>query len=320
MAKASAETVLKRRFGDPDELSTALNKRRRVELSPIGVGSFESDLLLVDLGVAEVLFFKTNAALRIRGPKAPGFLDFAFIIQPSAKDLVAHYRAVASDTLFGFDSTRENNLVLPANLTLAVCQVKRDFFEDCLQVMDRSDINDRFLATNYLHCPETCHILQAYLRDLHGLVQQQAPLLELPQLHKLILEDFVPLLIESIPTDLRRNMVPDRPTSRVQLAQQAEDYMLNHLHQPITLKDLCQILKTSSRPLNYGFKDVFGVSPMAYLKGLRLHAVRKALLTADPVNTRVEDVATQFGFWSGGHFARDYKALFGERPSETLKG
>jgi AraC family ethanolamine operon transcriptional activator len=27
----------------------------------------------------------------------------------------------------------------------------------------------------------------------------------------------------------------------------------------------------------------------------------------------------EFGFWHAGRFSQDYKALFGESPSETLK-
>jgi AraC family ethanolamine operon transcriptional activator len=95
--------------------------------------------------------------------------------------------------------------------------------------------------------------------------------------------------------------------------------MLARLNQPITLKDLCQALKTSSRPLYYGFQEVLGVSPMTYLKILRLHAVRQVLMAADSTCTKVESVVNQFGFWSFGHFGQDYKRMFGESPKATLE-
>jgi AraC family transcriptional regulator, ethanolamine operon transcriptional activator len=42
------------------------------------------------------------------------------------------------------------------------------------------------------------------------------------------------------------------------------------------------------------------------------------LLRADPRSTRVIDVATEWGFWHMGHFAHDYRVMFGEAPSQTL--
>ena len=58
---------------------------------------------------------------------------------------------------------------------------------------------------------------------------------------------------------------------------------------------------------------------MAYLKQKRLEAARRTLLAASPLTTSVTEVATQWGFFHLGRFARDYSQLFGELPSETLK-
>jgi AraC family ethanolamine operon transcriptional activator len=58
---------------------------------------------------------------------------------------------------------------------------------------------------------------------------------------------------------------------------------------------------------------------MAYLKIRRLHGVRQALLSADPEAERVSELAARWGFLNAGHFARDYRALFGEPPSTSLR-
>ena len=63
-----------------------------------------------------------------------------------------------------------------------------------------------------------------------------------------------------------------------------------------------------------------GFSPMDYLKRLRLTSVRSALLRADPRAMRVIDVAMDWGFGHMGHFAHDYRVMFGEAPSQTLLG
>jgi AraC family ethanolamine operon transcriptional activator len=57
---------------------------------------------------------------------------------------------------------------------------------------------------------------------------------------------------------------------------------------------------------------------MEYLKVQRLQGVRRALQVADLETSSVAAIAQRFGFWSAGHFARDYKIMFGELPSTTL--
>jgi AraC family ethanolamine operon transcriptional activator len=56
---------------------------------------------------------------------------------------------------------------------------------------------------------------------------------------------------------------------------------------------------------------------MAYLKSLRLSAARRDLKTARR-GTTVAEIATKWGFFRLGHFSGDYRAMFGEKPSETL--
>jgi AraC family ethanolamine operon transcriptional activator len=88
---------------------------------------------------------------------------------------------------------------------------------------------------------------------------------------------------------------------------------------PLTLTDLCQALGTSSRALCYGFQEIFGTTPIAYLKLLRLQGANRALKATESNPETVTEIATQFGFYHLGYFARDYKQMFGELPSETLK-
>jgi hypothetical protein len=43
------------------------------------------------------------------------------------------------------------------------------------------------------------------------------------------------------------------------------------------------------------------------------------LLAADPVHETVASIAGRFGVWDFSLFARNYKRLFGESPSQTLR-
>jgi hypothetical protein len=51
-----------------------------------------------------------------------------------------------------------------------------------------------------------------------------------------------------------------------------------------------------------------------------MEAVRHALAAARPGEATVTRIATDHGFFELGRFAAVYSSLFGERPSETLRG
>jgi len=83
--------------------------------------------------------------------------------------------------------------------------------------------------------------------------------------------------------------------------------------------DLCEAAEVSERTLQYAFKEVMGMPPVAYLTRLRLHRVRQALQAATHGSTTVTAEALRWGFWHFGEFSRAYKECFGELPSETLR-
>jgi transcriptional regulator GlxA family with amidase domain len=56
---------------------------------------------------------------------------------------------------------------------------------------------------------------------------------------------------------------------------------------------------------------------MAFAKMVRLKHARRMLSSGDP-EASVTLVAFACGFGNLGHFARDYRQTFGERPSATL--
>jgi len=84
---------------------------------------------------------------------------------------------------------------------------------------------------------------------------------------------------------------------------------------PLSVAELSLRLGVSRRTLQTACKETTGLSPVQYLRCLRLGQVRRLLLeTACPVT----EAATSLGFWHLSWFARDYCALFGELPSATL--
>jgi AraC family transcriptional regulator, ethanolamine operon transcriptional activator len=103
------------------------------------------------------------------------------------------------------------------------------------------------------------------------------------------------------------------------IVKTAEDYAVSHAGEHLQVSDLCQAAAVSERSLQYAFKEVLGLTPVAYLIRLRLHQVRRALLAATHGSTTVSAEALNWGFWHFGDFSRAYRACFGELPSDTLR-
>ena len=101
--------------------------------------------------------------------------------------------------------------------------------------------------------------------------------------------------------------------------RQAREYIEANLDQPVSLADITAAAGVHVTTLLKGFRQHYQISPIAYLKRQRLEAAHRKLLAAEPLTTSVTEVATQWGFFHLGRFARDYRQLFGELPSETLK-
>jgi AraC-like DNA-binding protein len=85
----------------------------------------------------------------------------------------------------------------------------------------------------------------------------------------------------------------------------------------ITLSELARRCRVSQRTLEYGFQQVYGTTPMAFIRSQRLTRNRTELLRA-AARTSISETARKCGFTHMGQYSRDYRRLFGETPSLTL--
>ncbi|UCH73333.1 MAG: helix-turn-helix domain-containing protein [Rhodospirillales bacterium] len=109
------------------------------------------------------------------------------------------------------------------------------------------------------------------------------------------------------------------PSVRAKSVKRAVDIMRDRLDEGVSIGWICAESGASWRTLTRGFRERFGIGPKAYFNRLRLCRVRSELLQGWAAAS-VADAANAWGFWHMGQFARDYRRMFGELPSETLKG
>lgn len=66
------------------------------------------------------------------------------------------------------------------------------------------------------------------------------------------------------------------------------------------------------------YRENLGVSPGAFMRQLRVHALRRTLVPKATGESTVTDLAYHLGFTELRRLARDYRRAFGEVPSPTL--
>ncbi|ROS75107.1 AraC-like DNA-binding protein [Curtobacterium sp. PhB130] len=97
------------------------------------------------------------------------------------------------------------------------------------------------------------------------------------------------------------------------------EYVHAHARETVTVADLAAVGGLSVRSVQESFARVLGVSPLTYLRGVRLDHVRQDLLELDPQSVTVGDVARRWGFAHLGRFSAVYLERFGEYPKQTLR-
>jgi AraC-like DNA-binding protein len=98
-----------------------------------------------------------------------------------------------------------------------------------------------------------------------------------------------------------------------------EDFLMARRNAPVHLIEVCTAIGVSERTLRSCCQEHFGMGPIRYLWLRRMHLARRSLLRADPATASVTSAATEYGFWELGRFSVEYRALFGESPSASLR-
>jgi AraC-like DNA-binding protein len=128
-------------------------------------------------------------------------------------------------------------------------------------------------------------------------------------------------LIEAMAGCLVRRDEPDSGPGRGQHAivmRRFRRMLEENPEQLLYIPEICKAIRVSERTLRICCQEHLGMSPKRYLVLRRMHLARRALRAAAPDAT-VTEIATRYGFWQLGRFAVEYRSLFGEAPSATLR-
>lgn len=156
-------------------------------------------------------------------------------------------------------------------------------------------------------------VLAPFLREFEGPELLRRHPLAAGTLEQLVLDGLLLTLRHNHHEELgRAGHIPPGPV------REAVELLEERPHEAWTTTTLAAAVAVSARALQAGFRLRTGVSPMTYLRDVRLGRVHRDLTAAAPGVT-VTDAAASWGFVHLGRFAGAYRSRFGEAPSETLR-
>jgi AraC family ethanolamine operon transcriptional activator len=302
---------------DFDQLASA-TQRWDQRFQQLSGGRFDGEVHVVQVGDFEFKWTSVNQIVQSRGTHPQDTFGFAPI---SATNTAAVWsgRTFRPGPVVVVPPGQEHDHLTSRTEIIATLAVSADLLRRIAYVSLGCELED-LLAGKFAFGGEAAagEYLQAKWMHLIDLVETRPELLCHPDARKIIEDACIRWVVRILKLGLRDDKSEKAPVPNpLRVVRRAEEFMLAHLREPLTLVDLCEQADVSERTLNYAFHEVMGMSPKAYLKAKRLNAVRQDLKSTEPADATVAEIAGRWGFWHTGNFAADYLRLFGELPSQT---
>lgn len=134
-----------------------------------------------------------------------------------------------------------------------------------------------------------------------------------------LVKNEVPYLLAQALLSSEESLSKATPYKRSQVLVKALEYIQSTTDQIDSIGILCQQTGIHERTLQRAFLDTYDTTPKSYMRAFRLNKAYKTLLHGDADTTTVTNIAINLGYCHLSQFATDYRRLFGELPSKTLR-
>lgn len=305
------------RTSDSDQHAEALGEWDQIydQLSP---GSFEGNV--VDIWFEGLQLFRetTNRSVSQAGTTWKGSYVVGTPVNMKGTGLFAK-QVLTRDSILTFHSDKDFTLTTPENFDVVVLAIPEKALIEAMQPRSNDELGRLFPASPSVMVtpPGQLDELRNCLLSIFDPNNFEPGLLAYPQVQKAMSSAIIGHLVEVLGSASEAPLPSRSFKGRYQIVRDATDFAMAHTNEPITVSDLCSRFKISRRMLNYCFLEVLNTNPVQYLRTLRLNGVRRELRETADSPQAIRDIACKWGFWHLSRFAAEYRALFGELPSET---
>lgn len=156
----------------------------------------------------------------------------------------------------------------------------------------------------------TLPIVTAFERLVNLLNEQQnipilAPLIEKEIIYRLLVGEQGACLRQIAST-----------SSQTHKIAKALDWIKTHYKSPLNINEMAEKAFMSHSTFHHHFRSVTGMSPLQYIKILRLYEARRLMLTE---SFDAANASYVVGYESPSQFSREYKRQFGDSPQRDIK-
>jgi AraC-like DNA-binding protein len=309
--------IVVREITDPDEAAAALYPTK-AEIMPVGSGQFARYFVSIDFPSLRLRSFLESLPRLVHVNRAPDRAHVGFLLDETSNPIVVDGLEIDTGAFVQFGSGCESthrsfSPIAWANLSVSHAELARL----------SSGLGGHDLAagrTPRLLMPDPTKMRR--LRTLHASVitvaKQSPELLSEPGLVCSMEAALMEAMVDCLGSPDQQRHSPAQLRHAAVLGRFRELLDAN-LDRPLYLPEVCAAIGVSHRALSYSCQDFLGMPPKRYFFLRRMHMVRRVLLESDRRATTVTEVATRHGFWEFGRFAVQYKMLFDEMPSATLR-
>lgn len=303
-------------------------KGGQLDLLQMSPGKLNYSLSVTQLGHIQIYRERADKPLLKRGLGWPGSLVFSFVVEATGRGWLSG-REVDPQASLVVDGDQLPEIITPDKLDLLFIVVDRQWLGDRIgecasrQITGGGRSFRSFalwheqglalrklfpLSTGAMHAPQPGHTMR--------IPEAIAPGGE----GSALAEDMVLDALLDVLSSVRR-MEPVSDTGHKRLIDQARSLMLGDAPERPTMTQVAAHLGVSRRHLQTCFNNSVGIPAVEFVRAERLNQVRKTLVEARRAgrNVAIGDVAAEWGFWHLSRFASDYRDMFGELPSETLR-
>ncbi|MDX2434493.1 MAG: helix-turn-helix domain-containing protein [Desulfobacterales bacterium] len=308
--------LLKNSFSDFDKFAHTIQDFD-LDFLQLDIGAFKANLIQLATDKSIFAHIQFNRRLDQRGSPPPEDWTFAIFAEHSTP-IVWHEQEISTNTIAVYKPGSEVDCVSRPGFDVFTISYPEEYLNWVCSYLDLPEIKK--LANNYDNFE--CNMIDLF--KIRCQLQQIIEFLKDPSI-QIDNASFINDLDVHLPEQILLALAGSRYVKiasanlRKHSIKLIKDYLVEFPQELVTVSQLCTITGASRRTLQYAFQEHYGLSPKTYLNNYRLNAVRRELKKCAPFKTKVNDAASLWGFWHMGKFAADYRKLFGELPSETLK-